>query len=80
MQPDQAKFLLDFLLPQLKAEQATTRKILSIFRRTKKTTGHIRSAKVHSNLPGKLRGPSSGSWTLSLTTSSEKTIPRCLRY
>jgi uncharacterized damage-inducible protein DinB len=29
MQPDQAKFLLDFLLPQLKSEQAITKKILS---------------------------------------------------
>jgi uncharacterized damage-inducible protein DinB len=29
MQPDQAKFLLDFLLPRLKSEQATTKKILS---------------------------------------------------
>ena len=29
MQPDQARFLLDFLLPRLKSEQATTKKILS---------------------------------------------------
>ena len=29
MQPDQAKFLLGFLLPRLKSEQATTKKILS---------------------------------------------------
>jgi len=29
MQPDQAKFLLDFLLPRLKSEQAITKKILS---------------------------------------------------
>jgi uncharacterized damage-inducible protein DinB len=29
MQPDQAKFLLDFLLPRLKSEQVTTKKILS---------------------------------------------------
>jgi uncharacterized damage-inducible protein DinB len=29
MQPEQAKFLLDFLLPQLKAEKITTKKILS---------------------------------------------------
>lgn len=29
MRPDQAEFLLSFLLPQLKAEQVTTRKILS---------------------------------------------------
>jgi uncharacterized damage-inducible protein DinB len=29
MQPDQAKFLRDFLLPQLKSEQTTTKKILS---------------------------------------------------
>ena len=29
MQADQAKFLLDFLLPRLKTEQATTKKILS---------------------------------------------------
>jgi uncharacterized damage-inducible protein DinB len=29
MRPDQAKFLLDFLLPRLKSEQATTKKILA---------------------------------------------------
>lgn len=29
MQPDQAKFLLDFFLPRLKSEQITTKKILS---------------------------------------------------
>jgi len=29
MHPDEAKFLLDFLLPRLKSEQATTKKILS---------------------------------------------------
>ena len=29
MQPDQARFLLDFLLPRLKSEKATTMKILS---------------------------------------------------
>ena len=29
MQPDEAKILLDFLLPRLKSEQATTRKILA---------------------------------------------------
>ena len=29
MQPDEAKLLLDFLLPRLKSEQATTRKILA---------------------------------------------------
>lgn len=29
MQPDQAGFLLDFLLPRLKSEKATTMKILS---------------------------------------------------
>jgi hypothetical protein len=29
MQPDRARFLLDFLLPRLKSEQATTKKILS---------------------------------------------------
>ena len=29
MQPDQAKFLLDFYLPRLKSEQTTTKKILS---------------------------------------------------
>jgi len=30
MQPQQAKFLFDFLLPRLKSEQAITRKILSV--------------------------------------------------
>jgi|SRR5215469_14230373 len=29
MRPDQAKFLMDFLLPRLKFEQAITKKILS---------------------------------------------------
>jgi hypothetical protein len=29
MQPDQAEFLLRFLLPQLKSEQAITKKIMS---------------------------------------------------
>src|SRR5215471_13324198 len=29
MHPDRARFLLDFLLPRLKSEQATTKKILS---------------------------------------------------
>ena len=39
MRPDQAEFLLRFLLPQLKSEQAVTKKIVSAVPRWKASSG-----------------------------------------